>query len=555
MRFTCFSVACIWIPLLLRGDPLIPPRGVVNGASFLPAALPGGSIAQGSIFTIFGSGLGPATPVQASAFPLATTLGGVSVKVFQGSTSVNAYPIFVTAGQLNVVMPSNAPLGRVSVQVTYSGVAGNPAPVTVVANSFGSFSANSAGNGPGIVNNFVTQNNQPVNSLLQPATPGQTEILWGTGLGPLTTPDNVAPPAGSLPTQVEVFVGGIAAQVSYSGRTPCCSGVDQIVFTIPSNVPLGCYVPVLVRTGGVTAGNTVSIAITQDGSSCVATLPPVSQAFVKGGRVGVANMTSTTLHSDIEVSPVDAGVDFAQASFNRAAANPFFYQPVLSTPPPGTCLTYAAATDLSNFIPPPNPLEIMPGAALDGGSTATVSGAGGSLPLGPVMGTKSLANPLGFNIPGIDASPYFTSGSYTLQTAGGADVGNASVNVPYVAPVNWTNRDASSVVTVNRSSPLTLNWTGAPAAAPVFIFGGNVDIPTNSTGAFLCTAPPGAASFTIPVPVLETVPPARFQSSQQKGFIFLRVPSVPGGTSFSAQGLDVGGAFFISQSGRTVMFQ
>jgi hypothetical protein len=51
------------------------------------------------------------------------------------------------------------------------------------------------------------------------------------------------------------------------------------------------------------------------------------------------------------------------------------------------------------------------------------------------------------------------------------------------------------------------------------------------------------------------VPPARFRHNQQKGFLFLGVTPAASGTSFSALGLDVGGAFFLSLNGRTVMFK
>jgi hypothetical protein len=129
------------------------------------------------------------------------------------------------------------------------------------------------------------------------------------------------------------------------------------------------------------------------------------------------------------------------------------------------------------------------------------------------------------------------------------------VTLPYVAPVNWTNRDSSSVVTVNRSCPLTLNWTGPVASAQVYIFGGNVDVPTNSTGAFLCTAAPGTGSFTVPVPVLQSVPPARGRPGQQNGSLFIAVTATAGGTPFTAPGLDLGGAFFLALTGRTVTFQ
>ena len=52
-------------------QPLIAPRGIVNGASFMTRGLPAGSIAQGSLFTIFGVRLGPSSSPSLS-FPLAT---------------------------------------------------------------------------------------------------------------------------------------------------------------------------------------------------------------------------------------------------------------------------------------------------------------------------------------------------------------------------------------------------------------------------------------------------------------------------------------------------
>ncbi|MCZ6653371.1 MAG: hypothetical protein O7D91_10140, partial [Planctomycetota bacterium] len=51
---------------LLRAEPLIFFRGIVNAASFMPPDAPGGAIARGSIFTVFGTGMGPVTPAQVS---------------------------------------------------------------------------------------------------------------------------------------------------------------------------------------------------------------------------------------------------------------------------------------------------------------------------------------------------------------------------------------------------------------------------------------------------------------------------------------------------------
>jgi hypothetical protein len=53
--------------------PAINYRGVVNAASLMPQGLPGGGIAQGSIFIIFGRNLGPAAPAAVAGFPLSST--------------------------------------------------------------------------------------------------------------------------------------------------------------------------------------------------------------------------------------------------------------------------------------------------------------------------------------------------------------------------------------------------------------------------------------------------------------------------------------------------
>lgn len=139
MRYRIWAILVIGGGSFAPAQPYINYRGVVNSASFTPPGLPGGEIARGSVFSIFGRNMGPAELAQVNAFPLSTTLAGVSIKVIQGKTSVDAFPVVVTAGQVNAIMPSNAPLGRVSLQVGYQGRVSNPATVTVVGSSFGIF--------------------------------------------------------------------------------------------------------------------------------------------------------------------------------------------------------------------------------------------------------------------------------------------------------------------------------------------------------------------------------------------------------------------------------
>ena len=174
----------------------------------MPPDGPGGSIARGSIFTIFGRDIGPATRATVSAFPLETTFQNVSVEIIQGSATVNAIPIFVSAGQVNAIMPSGAPLGRVLARLTFNGEQSNPTPMTIAENSVGIFTATAAGIGPGIFQNFISQTEQPFNTPSKTARPGQVVTMWATGLGPISGPDGEAPPVGSLPFDVEIFVGG-----------------------------------------------------------------------------------------------------------------------------------------------------------------------------------------------------------------------------------------------------------------------------------------------------------------------------------------------------------
>ena len=146
---------------------------------------------------------------------------GVTIEVTQGGVTVSAIPIFVSAGQVNAIMPSDAPLGRVSVRITFGGGQSNPASLTIVANSVGIFTATGTGIGPGIFQNFVSQSVQALNSAFSTAKPGQVVTMWATGLGPIDGNDSQAPPVGTLPFNVEIFVGGRpVTKVLYAGRAP-----------------------------------------------------------------------------------------------------------------------------------------------------------------------------------------------------------------------------------------------------------------------------------------------------------------------------------------------
>ncbi len=536
----------------LQAQPYVNYRGIVNGASYTPPGPIGSQIAQGSVFSIFGNGLGPAALVQVSSFPLQPTLAGVSVSVAQGSTTLNALPLFVLAGQIDAIMPSNAPLGQVSVRVSYNGATSNPVTATVAQSSFGIFAANSGGFGPGILQNFITQTNQPTNSLTATAAPGQAITLWGTGLGPVPA-DNVAPTPGSLPTQVEVFVGGQPASILYSGRAPCCSGIEQIDFTVTNNAPLGCYVPVQIRTAQTTLSNSVTMAIQNGGAPCSDPANPISAAFIKGGNVGAAVLSRFDAYGDVDTTqPGDATNDAGEITVRTSPGGQFFFNPSISLPPAGSCVTYTISGN-----PPTLTLADFFGGLgmeLDAGASVSVSGlSNASIPRAST--SPFYAAVLGTNNPVFGASTLVlnSSGTTSVSAVGGTGVGAFNVNVPAPPVLSWTNR--LQIVTIDRTQALPVTWTTAGLSNAVMIVAGsNYDLPSNTQRRFVCTAPGGAGSFTIPSYILQAMPPSRPNVGQSTGVLMLGVlPQNP--VPFTASGLDTGLAVEVVYSTKTVLFQ
>ena len=534
--------------------PLVGGRSIVNAASFLAPGLPGGAIAQGSIFSIFGSNLGPASSPPLS-FPLGITLGGVSIKVTQGATSVDAIPLFVSGGQINALMPSNAPLGLASVRVTVNGTAGTVTPVRIAAASFGIFAVNSGGNGPGVIQNYVSAGSQPVNAPGVAAKPGQLMILYGTGLGAGLNPDNVAPAAGSLPTQVDVLVGGQTAAVSYSGRSPCCAGLDQIVFTVPNAAPLGCWVPVQIRTGGVTVSNTVTIAISADGSACSETGNAFAQPLLAGKKIGVVALLRTAVTEDVGLpAPATVTTDTSMVTFQQEAPNGFGFNPIFSLPPAGTCTSYTVTGDL--FDGDPMPGSGTSGKFLNEGSPIAMAGPGTRRTIARPVDNSRNFQPLGYTYDGslAPSSLFLNAGAnVSIQGPGGTDIGGFQTSFTVAPPLNWTNRDQT--LSINRSQGFTVNWSGAPAGQSVIVFGGGVDLPSNASSLFVCVAAPGAASFTVPAAALANIAATRVNLLQSKGAVYVGSLATASPATINAGNLDFGAILPGTFIGKTVMFQ
>jgi uncharacterized protein (TIGR03437 family) len=492
--------------------PVIGPSGIVNAASFISANLPAGAIAQGSFFSIFGSGLGPDPSRSADSYPLGTTLGNVSVKVTQGATSVAAIPLFVAPFQINAVMPSNVPTGTVQVTVTYNGATSTTAPVQVVASNFGAFSV-SAGRGPGIVQNYVSPTQAPLNTSGVTAAPGDTVILWGTGLGPLPggASDSLPPAAGSLAVSVRVSVGRESVQPVYSGRAPGLAGVDQINFVIPQNAPLGCYVPIQVVAAGM-ASNVITMAIGANRQPCSDSSPlgTLSRNGGKNASVALTRLTFINLTDAAGNGTVDLG---SGVLWLKPPGGDLGFDLFSSLPPLNSCTYYNNMDSLNGVLAGAIPAAEAAAQSLDAGSTLTVKGPNGvrgftyadsTMKTSPYLGLLGASG--AFAALGLSSQPPFLDpGSYTVSGSGGKDVGPFSFALNIPNPATWTNRDQISVI--DRTQGLTVNWIGGnPSTQMGVIFGFASNPNTKVSGGFACVASLDQRTFTVPPGMMANLP-------------------------------------------------
>jgi hypothetical protein len=138
------KLAMYFAMALLAGAPRLFAQpaitAVENAASNLDPRLPNAGIAQGAIFVVYGTSLGPANIAVAPAAFQSTTLSNTSVAVTVGGTTVDAPLYYTSAGQVAALLPSNTPTGPGTITVTYNNQASAKAPIRVVANNL-AFSA------------------------------------------------------------------------------------------------------------------------------------------------------------------------------------------------------------------------------------------------------------------------------------------------------------------------------------------------------------------------------------------------------------------------------
>jgi uncharacterized protein (TIGR03437 family) len=495
----------------IAAAPSVASPGVFNSASYISPSFPNGGVAQGSIFVVFGSGLGPATIAYNSSLPYQTTLSGTSVSATVSGTTVACLMFYTSAGQIAAILPSTTPTGTGTLTVTYNGATSSSSPITVVKNAMGLFTRNQQGSGPAVIQDANGNYNSAVNAF----QPGQTVTFWGTGLGPISGSDATTPTAGNLPgTTVTANIGGQNAVVQYAGRSGF-AGEDQINVTIPSGVS-GCYVPVYMTVNGVTS-NFVTMSVATTGSVC-----SDANLYTSSELQNIANGTALKT----------GNVILEQQALTINVPNlPITLAPEEQESGTGTFSKYDPTTFLSSFGGA-STLAISQGCAvyqftgtaftdpvtptgLDAGPAINVTGPNGTKQL-----TKSATGQYSaqfvspsLSLGGPAPTKFLTPGDYTLDNgSGGTDVGAFKVNVTVPQPVTWSNK--ASVTTVPRSQSLTVNWTGGASNALVYVVGisplsiNSQTEAVSGAGEFVCVAPAPAGTLTVPSSILSVLPPS-----------------------------------------------
>lgn len=550
--------------------PVVSDAGVVNAAGFLPPSVPGGSIAQGSFFSGFGTELGPADGVGNTSLPLPTELGGVRVTVTSGETSWDVYLTFVRADQFNGVMPSEVPVGEAEIRVIFNGETSEPVTVAIVANSFGIFSAKSSGVGPGVVTNFISDAERPVNSSVAPADPGQVITIWGTGLMGMPGADAVSPlEAGAVrdlqsTLQIAVLVGGSPVeQILYAGRSSEFPGIDQINVELAATTPAGCFVPVLAIVNGVPS-NEVTIAVGSNGTTCQDAVNPLSTALIGGANLGA--LANVRVLGSVDLSPaltVEFTLDVMAGSFSSQSGEAFSYNRFLSLPPVGSCSRQVfRGIDLVALLGGDFP-DLNFGTELDAGPTMTLTREGGdpreiaqdSTSVGRYVGTVGG----GLALFGTPDPPYYEPGEFNITSEGGPGVGAIDVTFPIPARPVWLNRDA--VVTdapINRTQPLTFAWEPGDPLAPqvILALAANVSLASGSASGVVCLLPQTLGGVTLPPALLSAVPASTpFGPAGPTSLGFVGYGSLPVIEPFQAEGLDLGTAIAATVELQSVTFE
>jgi uncharacterized protein (TIGR03437 family) len=228
--------------------PVISSGGVIGAGGSTP---PVQSVSPGAMVSIYGSNFSaPGTERLVASSDinngkLPTNLTGICVSFGGASAAVAG----VFPHQLNVLAPT-VPAGPVTVQVT--------------ANCNGSHPVSS--NIGGVAADVASPEFFVAGGTIAATVNGGTVEAYGTGWGatsPAVAPGTVPGSAAPLASAPSLTLGGEeipAANILYAGLSPCCAGVYQVDFVLPSDITSG-NLPLVITVSGISSPANAVLAL------------------------------------------------------------------------------------------------------------------------------------------------------------------------------------------------------------------------------------------------------------------------------------------------------
>jgi uncharacterized protein (TIGR03437 family) len=202
----------------------------------------------------FNNGVGP------------TTLDGLSVSIGGQAAFID----FASPGQINALVPSNAPTGPVLVTVTNDNGTSDGYPIYVNQTQAGLLAPSAfVVSGKQYVvaqfpdGTFVLPQNAIAGVASRPAMPGETITIYGVGFGPVTPEfdaGTVVTQLNTLTTSLQFLFGSTAVTPSYYGLAPSFTGLYAFNIVVP-NVGANNALPLSINLGGTKGIQTLYIAV------------------------------------------------------------------------------------------------------------------------------------------------------------------------------------------------------------------------------------------------------------------------------------------------------
>ncbi len=239
--------------------------GVVSADAVESSAAPSVAVAPSSLATLYGSNLASGV-TQAAALPFSTTLGGLTLSVTDATgAQLPATLSYVSASQVNFVLPSGAALGDAT--FTATSASGSQTATTLIQNVAPTlFSMSGDGSGVAAATAVEVPTANPQQQTPVPvfecsasgctATPINVGVsgtvyltLYGTGIRNVSALANV-----------QVSINGVNVPVQFAGAQPSFPGLDQVNVSLPATLSGSGNANVVLTVSGQVS-NTVVVNI------------------------------------------------------------------------------------------------------------------------------------------------------------------------------------------------------------------------------------------------------------------------------------------------------